>query len=157
MNDSSTVATPPKHTRFGTRLVRKLRKSDAGQALVEFSLVLPIMLLMLFALVDFGRGFYSWLVVTNAVREGARVGAVQATEAVIKTKVVETASGLDPTRLDPAAVTYDNAAHTRGSTVRVDVTYHFQYVTPVGSILHLVSGGTLSTPLITAHASMRLE
>ena len=136
-------------------LVRKLRRSDAGQALVEFALVLPIMLLMLFALVDFGRGFYSWLVVTNAVREGARVGAVQGTEADIKQKVVTTASGLDMSRLDAAVV--NGAQGARGSTVTVDVTYHFQFVTPIGSVLHLVSGGTLTAPTISAHAAMRLE
>ncbi|NUQ56510.1 MAG: pilus assembly protein, partial [Dehalococcoidia bacterium] len=54
-------------------LLRRFRRTDAGQALVEFALVLPVMLMMLFALVDFGRGFYTWLVVTNAAREGARV------------------------------------------------------------------------------------
>ena len=155
MTDSLTMDTPRARTRFGRRLIRKLARSDAGQTLVEFSLVLPFMLLMLFALVDFGRGFYSWLVVTNAVREGARVGAVQGTTDQIKQKVVETASGLDATRLDPAVV--NGAQGTRGSTVTVDVAYHFQYVTPVGSILYIVSGGTLSTPTITAHAAMRLE
>jgi hypothetical protein len=39
----------------------------------------------------------------------------------------------------------------------VDISYAFSYVTPIGAILNFVTGGTLSTPTITAHSSMRLE
>ena len=49
-----------------------------GQGLVEFALVLPIFLLMLFGLIDGGRLVYQNTVVSQAAREGARVGAVEA-------------------------------------------------------------------------------
>jgi hypothetical protein len=39
----------------------------------------------------------------------------------------------------------------------VDISYAFSFVTPIGAILHLVSGGNISAPTITAHSSMRLE
>jgi Flp pilus assembly protein TadG len=43
-----------------------------GQSLVETAIVLPILLLFLAAVVDFGRAFDAYIVLTNAAREGAR-------------------------------------------------------------------------------------
>lgn len=129
-------------------------RSEAGQSLVEFSMVLPIMLLLLFALVDFGRAFHTWLVVTNSAREGARAASVQKPDAEVRARINETLGGLDSSKL---TVQLTNVQGTRGQTVEVDLTYDFQYVTPIGGILGFVSGGTLATPTIGASASMRLE
>ena len=49
-----------------------------GQALVEFALVIPIFLLMLFGLIDIGRLVYLNATLSQAAREGARVGSVEA-------------------------------------------------------------------------------
>jgi len=49
-----------------------------GQALVEFAFVLPVFLLMLFGLLDFGRFVYMNSVLSQAAREGARVASVEA-------------------------------------------------------------------------------
>jgi hypothetical protein len=46
-----------------------------GQALVEFAFVLPILLLLMVAIIDFGIIFYSQMAVSNAAWEGARAGA----------------------------------------------------------------------------------
>lgn len=45
---------------------------------MEFALLAPILFLLLFAMVDFGRLFDAWLVSTNAAREGARYAIVYA-------------------------------------------------------------------------------
>lgn len=50
----------------------------SGQALVEFAFVIPILLLLFFGVVDFGRLVYMNSVLSQAAREGARVGAVEA-------------------------------------------------------------------------------
>ncbi len=42
-----------------------------GQSLVEFSLVLPVLLVLVLMAVDFGRGFYAWVTLTNAARDAA--------------------------------------------------------------------------------------
>jgi Flp pilus assembly protein TadG len=146
----------------GRRFLRRWRETDAGQTLVEFSLILPVMLILLFALVDFGRGFYTWLLVTNAAREGARAGATQQDEAAIEAKVYDSFCsdyaagdcGLDETKLD---IDIDNAQGSRGDPVSVDLSYDFEFVTPMGDILALIGGNNLSAPTITAHSSMRLE
>ncbi|HEY5119026.1 MAG TPA: TadE/TadG family type IV pilus assembly protein, partial [Anaerolineales bacterium] len=43
-----------------------------GQGLVEFALILPVLLLFIFGIIEFARIFYSWLIITNAVRTGER-------------------------------------------------------------------------------------
>jgi Flp pilus assembly protein TadG len=49
-----------------------------GQSLVEFALVLPIFLFLLFAVIDGGRYVYLNSSLSNAAREGARLGSVEA-------------------------------------------------------------------------------
>ena len=51
-------------------------RSHKGQALVEFTLILPLLALMLFGIVEFGLLIYNQQVITNASREGARRGIV---------------------------------------------------------------------------------
>ena len=43
----------------------------AGQALVEFALLLPLLLVLVISAIEFGRLFYTQIVITNAAREGA--------------------------------------------------------------------------------------
>ena len=50
----------------------------AGQSLVEFALIVPVFLLLLLAMLDFGFAFYTNLTLEYASREGARVGAALA-------------------------------------------------------------------------------
>ncbi len=54
------------------------RRRSQGQTLIEFALVLPLFLLMLFGLIDVGRFVYLNSVMSQAAREGARVAAVEA-------------------------------------------------------------------------------
>jgi TadE-like protein len=46
-----------------------------GQALVELAIAMPLLALMLFGLVDFGRAYFQYIAVVNAAREGARAAA----------------------------------------------------------------------------------
>jgi len=54
------------------------RQAGLGQALVEFALIIPVFLLMLFGVVDAGRYVYMNGVLSQAAREGARLAAVEA-------------------------------------------------------------------------------
>ena len=56
--------------------VRQLRnRRQGGASLVELALVLFLLVLLLAAVIDFGRAFNSYIVITNASREGAREAA----------------------------------------------------------------------------------
>jgi len=136
------------------RILPRWSRRERGQTLVEFALILPIMLLLIFALVDFGRGFYTWLIVTNGAREGARVGATQQDYNAIMTRIRDATSTLDPGRM---TVTITNVQGPRGQPITVDIRYDFDWVTPIGPILNIVSGGNLDDITIRGYASMRLE
>lgn len=56
---------------------RSRRRRSRGQSLVEFALVIPMFLLILFAILDFGFLLYSRITLINAVREGARAAVTQ--------------------------------------------------------------------------------
>ena len=51
---------------------RSTRRPNRGQALVEFALVLPVLLILLMVLIEVARLFSAWLIVENSAREAAR-------------------------------------------------------------------------------------
>ena len=51
------------------------RAAHPGQAVVELAIAMPLLALMLFGLVDFGRAYFQYIAVVNAAREGARAAA----------------------------------------------------------------------------------
>lgn len=57
---------------------RGRRRGSRGQGLVEFALVFPIFILLLFVAVDAGRFIFALSAVSNGAREGARLGSVEA-------------------------------------------------------------------------------
>jgi len=124
-------------------------------------MILPCFLMLLFGLVEFGRGFYTWLLVTNAAREGARIAAVQSDAATIDQRIYDSFCDSYPTDcgLNPAKLTISktNVQGPRGEAVSIDLTYDFDYVTPIGDIINIATGGSIGEPTITAHTSMRLE
>lgn len=139
------------------RLIRRRKKDEGkGQALVEFALIVPIFLILLFAIVDFGMGFYSWITVTNAAREGARLGAVLATQQEIETRVYDSVSL--PDEATKMTVTVTNAQGQPGESVVVKVDYDYDLITPLAGLVQFVSGNTIGPTLtFSSTAEMRLE
>ena len=139
------------------KLIRARRKNgEKGQALVEFALLFPIFLLLLFAIIDFGMGFYSWITVTNAAREGARLGVVMATSQQIEDRVYQTADL--PNESTQMTVTVTNAQGSPGTSEVVVVDYDYDLITPLAGIVSFVSGNTLGPTLnLSSTADMRLE
>ena len=139
------------------KLIRARRKNgEKGQALVEFTLLLPIFLLLLFAIIDFGMGFYSWITVTNSAREGARLGVVMATAQEIEDRVYQTADL--PNESTQMTVTVTNAQGQPGESVVVKVDYDYDLITPLAGIVSFISGNVIGPTLtFSSTAEMRLE
>ena len=60
--------------------IRDRKSREEGVAAVEFALILPVLALLLFGVIEFGRVWSQYQVFQGAAREGARCAAVQATE-----------------------------------------------------------------------------
>jgi len=70
------------------------RNAQRGTALIEFTLVLPLLLVLTVAAVDFGRAFFVKSVIEQSAREGARMRAVTtaADSALVRDRVLEVAN-----------------------------------------------------------------
>src|SRR5512139_2186564 len=68
--------------KFISRWDKQTRRNSRAQAMVEFALVLPILLLLVLAIIDFGRALFIYSQVSNSAREAVRYGAgAEATDA----------------------------------------------------------------------------
>jgi len=125
-----------------------------GQSLVEFALVMPLFLILLFSIVDFGMGLRAWITITNSAREAARLGAVGATQANIQQRAATTSDGL----VGAGAVTVTGCVNCgsgghSGDEVTVTVPYDYQYITPLGNFVQGITGALH----FSATSKMRLE
>jgi Flp pilus assembly protein TadG len=87
--------------------MRSRLRSDDGVAAVEFGLVLPVLMIVLLGIIDYGHVFMVKLAMTNAAREGARVG-------------ITLPSDLAPTAAETAAVRYLASAGIDTAAVQVN-------------------------------------
>ena len=67
-------------------LHKKLR-SESGASAVEFALLLPVLMMILFGIIEFGLALYRQAILTNASREGARLGIVQSIPAITNAQI----------------------------------------------------------------------
>jgi Flp pilus assembly protein TadG len=110
--------------------VQRLRpKKEEGASLVEFAILAPLFVALLFGLVEFGLAMYSKGILTNASREGARYGVVYAsprkTEAEVTAKVQEYLSNSGFS--DLVTINVIGAQGTSGTPLTVSVTYPYNF------------------------------
>ncbi len=130
---------------------------ECGQAMVEFSLVLTFMLVLIFGIIDFGRAYICYVEVTNAAREGARLGVTGATTSAITTQAQNTAGPFGGSNLT-VNVSYLTSPGL-DSQIQVNTSYSLSFITPVSALVHLMTGGGFSTgPFpITSTSTMHME
>ena len=74
--------------------IRNRRKPSRGQTLVEFALIVPLFVLLLFGIVDFGRAVLASNSIANAAREGARTAIVNQRVSDIQDRIIDQATGV---------------------------------------------------------------
>lgn len=140
-----------------------------GQSLVEFALVLPLLLILVFGVIDFGMGLRSYISLTNAVREGARFAAVGnpagtyptdcdgATSTSVVGRVCTALGDGNLNNVQSVTVTYPDGV-APGNRVVVSAQYEYTYITPLGDLLNFFTGGNFPESLsLQATTDMRLE
>jgi Flp pilus assembly protein TadG len=128
------------------------RLNERGASAVEFAILLPVLMLILFGTIEFGMVMYSREVLTNASREGARAGIVQQTpkldegqiEAVVTNYLTNT--GIDPANVD---VSVTGAQGVFPNNLTVSTSYPYQFFAP--GILGLGNSITLTTQTVMRH------
>jgi Flp pilus assembly protein TadG len=153
--------------------IRTRLRADGAQSLLEFALILPMLLILVFGIIDFGMGLRAYISVSAATREGARYASVGnpggtftsggsgecngSTSTTAVGRVCKTLDGLNLADISSVAVTYPNG-HAPGNSVHVSASYHYHYITPVHGIVNFLSGGSMPNYLtITSATDMRLE
>ena len=118
---------------------RSTRRRSRGQSLVEFALVLPVFLLILSGILDFGFLLYSRMTVINAAREGARVATTMtdtpgAIPGAVSSRVSEAASGLPVATSTSCVLGGGNPSpctYIAGNSIRVTVSYNHHAFFPL--------------------------
>lgn len=111
-----------------TKLLKKIRE-ESGQAMVEMAICLPILLLLVLGILDFGWIFYHQINVENASREGARYAIVNQNKAGLAQEVAARAQSLCGGAGD-TTVTF----RVTGSDAEVTVTQWVHVLTPLAGI-----------------------
>jgi Flp pilus assembly protein TadG len=120
---------------------------DRGSVAVEFALLLPVLLLLIFGIIDFGRAINDQITLTQAAREGARLASLGYSTSAVTTRAQSAATGLSPVPTVSVTTACPTGAGT-GVDAVVKLTYTFSFVTPVGAFAAMFGtasfGSTLS-------------
>ena len=134
------------------------RRVASGQALVEFALIMPVLVVLLVAVFDLGRLVFAYNGITNAAREATRTGIIDQTIATIQTDAIDQATslGLTATQVDVKFCKPDGTAcsttkpTTLDALVQVQISYDWQAITPV-------IGNIVGPVTVTAVSRMPIE
>jgi hypothetical protein len=141
-------------------------RSEEGAQLVEFALVLPLLLLVVLGIAEFGFIFQRYEVVTNAAREGARLRVLPGyadadvrprVEAYLSTGGVPVTVSPDPANLDVVVESVSIPVGGGGppisaKRVTVTYTYTFQFLNALSAFF-----GSYTDVDLSAVSEMRTE
>jgi Flp pilus assembly protein TadG len=129
--------------------------SQHGAAALEFAIVLPILMVLVFGMIEFGVMFYDKAIITNASREGARAGTTGVAnpdiEDIVKDYCNFNLINLSNNDFDPATDPNDDISisidGSNDLTVKVEYRYDFLFSSILG----------FSNTTIAAETVMRME
>jgi len=124
---------------------------DRGAAAVEFALLLPMLLLLVFGIIDFGRALNAQITLTQAAREGARLDALGRSNVASGTQAA--ATGLSPVSVTVVTSCLPNAT----GDAKVTASYVFNFVTPLSAISRMFGSSFGSPMTLTATGVMPCE
>ncbi|MDR7866091.1 MAG: pilus assembly protein [Sporomusaceae bacterium] len=141
------------------RTIYRYVRNRRGQAIVEFALVLPVFLLLLVGMMEFGLVLHDYVTVAEAARVGARAASVHKDNATITAATKNAAPGLSADQLTVTITPDVLTARTTDTAVTVTVVYPVPTYVP--SITNPWSGEEYAilpaTVNVTGRAVMRME
>lgn len=143
------------------RPFRKVVSDERGTALVEFALVLPLLLVLLFGMLDFGKAFNYWIDGTHLSAEGARWAVVNKNPGSgTLQEYIQQQADTDELRNGGTAsvgtplqvcISFPNGTADVGDPVHVNASFTYNWLPFLGTQI----GVTQTT--VSASATMRLE
>lgn len=135
------------------RLVR--RRGERGAAAVEFALILPIFLMLLFGIIDFGYMINRGSMINNAARDAVREASLGGDEVQVRGVATSALDGVPGAVVSVSCAKDDGAPCTfaskaTGDRAQVTITYQHDMLTPIG--IFVPGGFNLSRT-----AEMRVE
>jgi Flp pilus assembly protein TadG len=139
--------------------MKRKRLNQKGAAAVEFALVLPVLLILVFGIVELSVALYDKAVITNASREGARAGIVFGVPSVTDGEILDIVSTYCQNRLltfgTPTQVTTTvvrEGAGVSGDDLTVQVQYQYGFLV-IPKFITGITGGIQ----LDAQTIMRME
>ena len=139
--------------------MKKKIKNQRGVAALEFALILPLLVLLVFGITEFGVALYDKAVITNASREGARQGIVYAyPDRITNGEIINTVNNYCRDHLinlggaSTVGVDISRSGNSSGDHLTVRVSYRYSFLVLPNFISTLTSGINL-----VAETVMRME
>ena len=130
-------------TRSSQFIRRRVLRDSRGAAVVEFAIIFPVLAMLIFGVIDFGRAFFLRTNLVAAVREGARSGAANefactgAGVTAIQARVQQYVTSFGGGSVTAGVTTPGNCAGGAVTNVVVTITnYTFTPVTPVFRLIN---------------------
>ena len=133
-------------------------KEQKGLSAVEFAIVLPLMVLLLFGAIEFGILIYDKAVITNASREGARAGVVYTDPRVSDVEIIAVVDNYCSDKLvtfgsaASPSTTISRAGSNLGDPLTVRVDYQYEFL-----VLPSFMNSLLGAHNLSAETVMRME
>ncbi len=129
------------------RLMYRLRRSERGASAVEFAMILPILIVLVVGIAEFGRAFQVKSTLAAAAREGVRTMALQNNQSAARATVENVASSLNPAVTD-AQITITPAScptsYPTTTNVTLTISYRLSFFTGFfGSGVNLTGQGVM--------------
>jgi len=125
---------------------------ERGQNLIEFAIVLPVLLLVLMGIIDFGFMLKTQTDLSRANMAGARSAAFSASDDDVNTSILlSVPSSFDTSRMS-ISLTRESQSPERGTEVTVTATYIYKSITPLPFVSDILDGKQL-----TSSTTVRVE
>jgi Flp pilus assembly protein TadG len=138
---------------------RRSLRNESGNAVIEMAFTLPLLLVVAMGIFDFGLMFQRFEILTNAAREGARVGVLPGyttNDAISRANAYLATSNVPGATVTAVSTTISiGTPAVAKPAITVTVTYDYDYLW-IGPILNLI-GNDLGTVTLRAVSTMRSE
>lgn len=118
------------------------KQSERGAAAVEFALLVPILIMLLLGIMEFGRAYNVQVTLTHAAREGARSMAINKNQDTARTAVKNATSHLSPA-LEDGHIAFSQPVCQANAQTTVTISYNLSTMTGIAGPFAMAGRGTM--------------